>query len=944
MSGRNAVLFGCLFWAVCFHLKAQIGRPWRLTSDSLLLFSGKTYRYTVDTQEGKGLVSTLPSVEELLGAISVDRKKQCRWVDLNGNLKAEGTPENGDCLQLMSVKGTVEGCYKIGIQEAALPPVLKLGNTFSTVGISQDIVLDFCAGQRTPMSDVDIFVPMGIDITLDNTFVDIIGRGFVLLRDLSKQSTGRAGTLYPCKKVGDASVQIIPDKGTMVHFTGLDLRPKNGSDIRMLIKGVVLPEVKDYCFTASYRISQPVKMQSPVVATSLHGVPTISDFVRSPYRRFYYTGKSDYSIASFAWTPVKYGTAVEVLYSVDGGSNWQILPSDMYSSDSDGQLNVSHLLPNQLYAFKLRILQGDACGDSNIAWFYTGDWDVAEQGIQGTGLTDDTDKINELIAHVADLGGGVIRFSRGIYSVRTLHLKSNVWLYIDSEAVIQALPNGDAPEMAWFSDRAYRSGLSTTDICPYKDPENYLTKQDVGHTFFQNAMFYGERIENVKIVGTGRITGNGNLVTTDKVMNNVPSRRCDKMFAFKLCKDVEIGGINSDRDMWYDAAKDCPYYILDGNDRDYSHGTMLHIDQAGHFVLLATGTDGINVHDTFFGKHDVRNARDIYDFMGCNDVHVQNIYSKVSSDDIVKLGSDCSLGFTRPASDYEIRNIVGDTNCNLFQIGSETADDIQNVYIDNIYVLGANKAGFSISVNDGGHIKNVYLNSGKTGVIHSRSVMKRTRAPFFISISNRGRVLGAEAKPFVFIENGMERKELLITNVNIGKVENVFISGVDISEVYGGSAFRSGHWKPYDGTQHEAASIITGYKLPDSGSVRGGLTFHLQDNRHVGYIQNIQFVDIHLTVKGGHPGIDKLASPPEMGVGRYNVGDLKIQPAFGFWFRHASEVRLDNCTVETERHDARHAVYLDDVSGAVITGLKIKNEESMENPVKTVRSRNIVIQ
>ena len=32
--------------------------------------------------------------------------------------------------------------------------------------------------------------------------------------------------------------------------------------------------------------------------------------------------------------------------------------------------------------------------------------------------------------------------------------------------------------------------------------------------------------------------------------------------------------------------------------------------------------------------------------------------------------------------------IIGDTNCNLFQIGSETADDIQDLYIDNIYVLG----------------------------------------------------------------------------------------------------------------------------------------------------------------------------------------------------------------------------------------------------------------
>ena len=34
--------------------------PWQLTRDSLLLFEGSTYRYTVDTPENEGLSSTLP--------------------------------------------------------------------------------------------------------------------------------------------------------------------------------------------------------------------------------------------------------------------------------------------------------------------------------------------------------------------------------------------------------------------------------------------------------------------------------------------------------------------------------------------------------------------------------------------------------------------------------------------------------------------------------------------------------------------------------------------------------------------------------------------------------------------------------------------------------------------------------------------------------------------
>ena len=39
--------------------------PWQVKGDSLLLFEGTTYRYTVDTPEDSGLVSTLIKVEDL---------------------------------------------------------------------------------------------------------------------------------------------------------------------------------------------------------------------------------------------------------------------------------------------------------------------------------------------------------------------------------------------------------------------------------------------------------------------------------------------------------------------------------------------------------------------------------------------------------------------------------------------------------------------------------------------------------------------------------------------------------------------------------------------------------------------------------------------------------------------------------------------------------------
>ena len=235
------------------------------------------------------------------------------------------------------------------------------------------------------------------------------------------------------------------------------------------------------------------------------------------------------------------------------------------------------------------------------------------------------------------------------------------------------------------------------------------------------------------------------------------------------------------------------------------------------------------------------------------------------------------------------------------------------------------------------------MNSGKTGAIHSRSVMHRTRAPFFISISNRGRVLGADVAPFTFTENGNVRKELLVTNSDIGQVENIVICGVDIDEVYGGSSFRGERWKAYDGSQSTATPIIAGFKLPDTEVVEGGLTFRLPNGQHTGYIKNVQFHDVNLLVKGGHPVEDAEAYPPEIGVGRYNVGDLKIQPSFGFWARHVKGFLLDNCSISAEQKDGRYAVVLDDVIGAEIRNLKVKEGITDKENVKSLRSEKVII-
>src|SRR5947209_2839345 len=118
-------------------------------------------------------------------------------------------------------------------------------------------------------------------------------------------------------------------------------------------------------------------------------------------------------------------------------------------------------------------------------------YDVRAFGAKGDGKTLDTPAINSAIEKAASVGGGTVRFPAGVYLSVSIHLKSNITLYLDQGATILAAD----PREGFKYD--------------LPEPNQWDKYQDFGHSHWHNSLIWGENLENVSILGPGRIWGKG---------------------------------------------------------------------------------------------------------------------------------------------------------------------------------------------------------------------------------------------------------------------------------------------------------------------------------------------------------------------------------------------------------------------------------------------------
>jgi len=89
---------------------------------------------------------------------------------------------------------------------------------------------------------------------------------------------------------------------------------------------------------------------------------------------------------------------------------------------------------------------------------------------------------------------------------------------------------------------------------------------------------------------------------------------------------------------------------------------------------------------------------------------------------------------------------------------------------------------------------------------------------------------------------------------------------------------------------------------------------------------------------GGDPnfarvGLDELDKVPELSSNYPEFSMFKELPAWGFYLRHVKNIRLENIRLVAEKKDYRPAIVMDDVEGARIIGLEVKEPGPKKDPL-----------
>jgi len=482
-------------------------------------------------------------------------------------------------------------------------------------------------------------------------------------------------------------------------------------------------------------------------------------------------------------------------------------------------------------------------------------FDVRTYGAKGDGATLDTAAINAAIAAAAAAGGGTVLFPAGTYASHSIHLQSNVALYLDAGSTILA---ADPPPAGTPGG--------------YDEPEPNASDQyqDFGHTHWHNSLLWGEGLENIAITGPGRIFGRG-LSRGQGRRAFLPGEPAPKAATDVLGADGPVkapaqpvlvpGPFNypNDRDSLPAgvgnkaiALKNCRNVIF----RDF---TIYH---GGHFAILATAVDNWTCDNL---KIDTN--RDGIDFDCCQNVRVANCTVNSPFDDGICPKASFGLGYNRPTENVTI------TNCQV------------SGYDEGTLLDGTRKRGGG-NIHPYGRIK---LGTEANGGFHNLTI---TNCVFDYCSG------------------------LALEEVDGGLMEDITIANITMRDIVNAPVFirlgarlrGPGPLAVGAGRRIKIDNLVAHNVAAQSGILLVGEPGHP--------IEDLTLSNIFIDFAGGGTREQAAREVPAAERDRYpEPSRFGTIPAWGLFARHVKNLSLDHVELRYAQEDLRPAVILEDVAG-----------------------------
>lgn len=363
---------------------------------------------------------------------------------------------------------------------------------------------------------------------------------------------------------------------------------------------------------------------------------------------------------------------------------------------------------------------------------------------------ENTEAINFAIQKAAD-GGGTVIIPEGDFRVYTIHLRSNVNIYMCKGSVLHAAK----------TDIKNSYEMQIGEGGNYEEPEVnlYAGLQDHGHTYFSNSLIYGADIHDVMIYGEGLIDGSflndkGEVENVlmggdplDPIMRNEKGHLGEwfgnKAIAMVRCENVAL----------------CDFSIVAG----------------GHFAIITTCVKNLFVNNIL-----VDTNRDAFDVDCCQNVTIINSAFNSLTDDAIVMKASYGGGIFMPLKNvliedckvsgydmgsvysgkYTTDKLIATDRCGptaRVKLGTEATCGYDCVTVRRVHFKRSR--GFALEAVDGSDLSNIIFEDSTLEDISS--------SPIFIKVGDRGRfpVTGNSAKEHILPPED-ETENVRLDNIN----------------------------------------------------------------------------------------------------------------------------------------------------------------------------------